>query len=99
VASLVGRFGALDGGKATEVAKDFRRHQSAVLIAALVRLPLDVQHDPAGLRIAVSGSVPLHRFRIGLKQRRLGGMEKPTVENENDGNDCAPHGNTSPRNV
>src|SRR5437899_437026 len=52
------------------MADDVRRHELAVLIAAIIRLAFDVQHDPSRLRIAVSRAVVLHRFRIGLEVAR-----------------------------
>ena len=70
--AFVGRLRALNGREAAQVAEDFRRQEPAVLVAALVRLALDVQHDPAGLWIAVCRAVPLHRFRIGAEVGRDG---------------------------
>ena len=65
-----GRLGALHGGEAAHVGGDLRSQQPAVLVAALVGLALDVQHDPAGLRIAIGRAVALHRIRVGLKVGR-----------------------------
>ena len=41
-----------------------------MLVAAVVRLPLDVQDDPARLRVAVSRALTLDRLRVGLEQAR-----------------------------
>ena len=61
------RLGALHGRKAVDVPGDFRGQQPAVLHAALVRFALDVQDDPAGLRIAVALAVTLHGRGVGTK--------------------------------
>ena len=45
-------------------ATDLRRHQPAVLVAPLVGLSCDVQHDPAGLRVSIARPVSLHRDRV-----------------------------------
>src|SRR5437660_984050 len=41
-------------------------------VAALVWLALDVQHDPARLRVAVARIVTLHTERIGNMATRIG---------------------------
>ena len=59
------------GGGGLQEGGDLRREQAAVLVAALVRFALDVQDDPAGLRIAIGRAIALHRQRIGLRAGRL----------------------------
>ena len=44
---------------------DLGRHQPAVLVAPLVRLSLDVQDDPAGLRVAITRPKPLDGGGVG----------------------------------
>ena len=56
------------GGAALQILRNLLGHQIAVLIAALVGLPFDVQIDPAALRIAV-------RRAVGLD----GGLHRPGV--------------------
>ncbi len=68
-----GRLGTLPLGEAADLGRDLRRQEPAVLHAALVRLALDVQDDPAGLRVAVGGAVALHRGGVGLEVRRRRG--------------------------
>src|SRR2546430_3878095 len=41
------------GGATVEVLRDLARHEESVLIAALVRLALDVEVNPAGRGIAI----------------------------------------------
>ncbi len=48
-----------------DVIGDLAREQVAMLIAALVGLALDVQDDPAGLRVAIGGAESLDRRRVG----------------------------------
>src|SRR5262249_17129506 len=50
---------------------DLGRHQASVLIAALVWLALNVQYNPARLRIAIARAVPLYRAWVGLKGRSI----------------------------
>ncbi len=64
---IFGRLGAVALGQHADVVGDLSRQQLAVLIAALVRLAFDVQHDPAGLRIAIRRPMTYHRCRIGHK--------------------------------
>lgn len=54
------RVHAAVGGEHPDVRGDLLRHQPALLVAAGVRLALDVQHHPPGLRVAVRGLVPDH---------------------------------------
>ena len=53
-----------------------------MLVAPLVGLALDVQHDPAGLRIAIAGAVPLHRGRVGLGRLRAWLRPRRTGDDE-----------------
>src|SRR5262249_52665061 len=50
--------------------------QPAVLHPPLIGLALDVQDDPAGLRVAVAGAVALNRARVGSALRRARGREQ-----------------------
>ena len=52
-------------GAALQIFGNLPRHQPAVLIAALVRLPFDMQIDPAGRRIAVCRAERLHGIAGG----------------------------------
>ena len=47
---------------------DLRRHEPAMLVSPLIGLSLDVQHDPACLRIAIACSKALHRDRVGMER-------------------------------
>ena len=51
---------------------DLGRHQPAVLVAPLVGLALDVQDDPAGLRVAITRPITAHRGRVGPERVRAG---------------------------
>jgi hypothetical protein len=63
---VAGRLGAERLRKALQMGRDLRRHEPAMLIAALVWLPFDVQHGPAGLRKAIRRPKALHGCGIGL---------------------------------
>ena len=73
---VAGRLGAAIGGEGLDEPGDLGGHQAAVLVAALVRFALDVQHDPAGLRIAIARAEALDRGRVGperlLARARVG---------------------------
>ena len=65
-----GGLGAAIPGDLADEPGDLGRHQPAVLVAPLVRLSLDVQHDPAGLRVAITRPEPLHRGRVAAEKAR-----------------------------
>src|SRR5205085_349127 len=83
-----------------DVGEDLRGEEPAVLVAALVRLALDVQHDPAGLRVAVGGAVALHRARVRLEVLRgeaggpRRGGQQPGKEDDPQAARRNPHGKT-----
>ena len=87
-----GSLGTLPLGEALDLRRDLRRQEPAVLHAALIRLALDVQNDPAGLRIAVGGAVALHRAGIGLEVRRRAGGVSPRSGPHHDGRQGAEEG-------
>ena len=58
------RLGTLHGGETADVRRRSPGQQPAMLHAAFIRLALDVQDDPAGLRIAIGRAVTLHRMRV-----------------------------------
>ena len=70
-----------------------RGRGAAVLVAALVGLALDVEDDPAGLRIAVGWAVALHSGWTGAPRARcVGGLgtaaNKLTQHNARTGLTC-----------
>ena len=67
-----GGLGAAIPGDLADEPGDLGRHQPAVLVTPLVRLSLDVQDDPAGLRVAITGTKPLHGGRVGPEWFRAG---------------------------
>ena len=54
-----GALGLALGGEHRDVVGDLGGEQPAVLIAAVVGIALDVEHDPAGLRVAIGRAVSL----------------------------------------
>src|SRR5262249_1293456 len=77
-----------------EVGGDLRGEQAAVLIPTLVRFALDVQNDPARLRVAVCRAVALHRVGVGLEvlgSRSLHGRQREQQGRREQRQQCESH--------
>src|SRR5262249_20814608 len=86
--TLLGSFATLLLREGLQIAGDLLGQQPPVLIPAVVRLALDVQNNPAGLRVAIPWPMPLHseRIRSVLAVARSCLRDRPGDNRERNGN-------------